>query len=81
MSLPHFATSWKEISLAPCFDPSCSAIDLTTSIGSIRFRPTLAGITSIAYPVVVSYIPADDASRQAFTKLGLPTPENSWGMR
>lgn len=90
MKLPEFSKYWYEVTLDSKFDKGIDRFipfpiyitEMVAPIGKIvRFRSLLTSLGNYDYPQIVSYIPADEESRSIFTELGIPTPDNGWGMK
>ena len=84
MKLPRFAELWEQVQTDGYADIEAAFlyydIEILISNGkAVRVRPILTSLGNYGYPLIVSYIPVDQASRAAFTELGIPTPDNGWG--
>ena len=76
--LPRFEDYWETVQPGSLEAPPY-VTQVMTPAGPAYFRSLLTLLRNDNYPQIVSYVPADDASRRIFSAVGLPTPENGWG--
>ena len=84
MKLPRFTDFWEETQIDWPVSSNAGfpyyTTEVMTPLGKLmRFRSILTLLGNYNYPQIVSYIPVDQESRDIFTELGIPTPENAWG--
>lgn len=83
---PEFTEIWEEVQVNSQYTgpslvspwPSYITEIFTDRGKKLRIRGLSISSTYNEYPVVIAYIPDDSESRQIFTEIGLPTPDNRW---